>query len=49
MLSAMEYPHWLMVAGAVLAVLGFAGFAFCQNRNVESNHKPAEAETNDRE
>jgi hypothetical protein len=24
-LSAMEYPHWLMVAGAVLVVLGFIG------------------------
>jgi hypothetical protein len=28
----MEYPHWLMVAGAVLVVLGFIGFAF-RNRN----------------
>jgi hypothetical protein len=25
---AMEYPHWLMVAGAVLVALGFIGFAF---------------------
>ena len=25
MLSAMQYPHWLMVAGAVLVVLGFIG------------------------
>jgi hypothetical protein len=33
MLSAMQYPHWLMVAGAVLVVLGFIGFAFRQNRN----------------
>jgi hypothetical protein len=23
----MEYPHWLIVAGAVLVVLGFIGFA----------------------
>ena len=22
-----EYPHWLMVAGAVLVVLGFVGVA----------------------
>ena len=29
----MQYPHWLMVAGAVLVVLGFIGFAFSQNRN----------------
>jgi hypothetical protein len=28
----MEYPHWLMVAGAVLVVLGFIGFVF-RNRN----------------
>jgi len=29
----MQYPHWLMVAGAVLVVLGFIGFAFSQNKN----------------
>ena len=28
MLSAMEHPHWLMVAGAVLVVLGFLGLYF---------------------
>ena len=38
-----------MVTGAILVVLGFVGFAFCQNRNVESDHKPAEAETNDKD
>jgi hypothetical protein len=27
-LSGMQYPHGLMVAGAVLVVLGFVGFAF---------------------
>ena len=32
-LSEMEYPHWMMVAGAVLVVLGFIGFAFRQNKN----------------
>jgi hypothetical protein len=35
MLSAMEYPHWLMVAGAVLVVLGFIGFIFHKNKNAE--------------
>jgi hypothetical protein len=44
MLSAMEYPHWLMVAGAVLVVLGFIGFAFRQNSNAEPDHEPAENE-----
>jgi hypothetical protein len=33
MLSAMEYPHWFMVAGAVLVLLGFIGFAFHKNKN----------------
>jgi hypothetical protein len=33
----MEYPHWLMVAGAVLVVLGFFGFVF-----LKSNAEPAE-------
>ncbi len=28
-----EYPHWMMIAGAVLVVLGFIGFAFHRNRN----------------
>ena len=32
MLSAMQYPHWLMVTGAVLVALGFIGFAFRQNK-----------------
>jgi preprotein translocase subunit Sss1 len=35
MLSAMEYPHWLMVAGAVLVVFGFIGFAFRESRKVK--------------
>jgi hypothetical protein len=33
----MEYPHWLMVAGAVLVVFGFVGIAF-----LKSNAEPAE-------
>jgi hypothetical protein len=26
--SDLEYPHWLMAAGAALVKLGFVGFAF---------------------
>ena len=37
-----EYPHWMMMAGAILVVLGFIGFAFNQNRNVGPNHEPPE-------
>jgi hypothetical protein len=31
-LSAMEYPHWLNVAGAILVVLGMIGFGFRQKQ-----------------
>jgi len=31
----MQYPHWLIVAGAVLVVLGFIGFIFHRNQNPE--------------
>jgi hypothetical protein len=33
-----------MVGGAVLVVLGFIGFAFRQNRNVEPDDEPTERE-----
>jgi hypothetical protein len=31
----MEYPHWMMVVGAVLMVLGFIGLGFSRYRNLE--------------
>jgi hypothetical protein len=39
----MEYPHWLMVAGAVLVVAGLIGLAFHKNyaEPVENNPKQA--------
>jgi hypothetical protein len=38
-LSAVQYPHWLMVTGAIFIVLGFIGFAFRKNKNVvEPDH-----------
>ena len=33
----MHLPHWLMVAGVVLVVLGFIGVTFRQNRNSAVN------------
>jgi hypothetical protein len=51
----MQYPHWLMVVGAVLVVVGFIGFAF-QKDNAETvennktsptdepNHPPADGD-----
>ena len=45
-LSALQYPHWLMVTGAVFIVLGFIGFAFRQNKHVVgSNHGAMEKKT----
>jgi hypothetical protein len=40
-LSGMPYPHWMMVAGAVLVVLGFIGLALHKNNAapVENNLK----------
>jgi hypothetical protein len=49
-LSSMEYPHWLMIAGVLLLMLGFVGLALRQ-RGVEaeppaiaSDHAPSEPE-----
>ena len=36
-LSAMEYPHWMMTAGAILVAAGFIGLAFHRNRNAPVN------------
>jgi hypothetical protein len=33
-LSSMEYPHWLIIAGALLLMLGFVGLAL-RRRSVE--------------
>ncbi|MEH2569759.1 hypothetical protein [Bradyrhizobium sp. AZCC 2289] len=45
-LSGMQYPHWLMVAGAVLVVLGFVGLAFRRNGIAEADREPREVKAN---
>jgi hypothetical protein len=35
-----EYPHWMMMAGALLVTLGFIGFTFRQNGNGVSGREP---------
>jgi LPXTG-motif cell wall-anchored protein len=45
-LSAMEYPHWIMVAGAILVALGFIGLVFRKNRNGPVNESSRVRETN---
>ena len=46
MLSGMQYPHWLMVAGAALVLLGFIDYAFRKNRNVDLDNEPTEMKVN---
>jgi len=49
--SSMEYPHWLIVAGAVLLVLGLVGLALRQRGNeaelddMASDQEASEPET----
>jgi hypothetical protein len=38
LLSAMEYPDWMMVAGAVLPVLGFIGLALAKTGRLRLGH-----------
>jgi uncharacterized protein HemX len=38
-----EYPHWMMMAGAIVVALGFIGFAFHQNRNGPVNDESTQA------
>jgi hypothetical protein len=37
LLSDWEYPHWMMMAGAILVAAGFIGLAFHRNRNGSVN------------
>jgi hypothetical protein len=36
-LSSIELPHWLMIAGAILIPMGFLGLAFTRNKEVATN------------
>jgi hypothetical protein len=47
MLSAIEYPDWLMVVGAVLIVIGFIGFAFHRKNAERISDNPEQTSPND--
>ena len=34
-----EYPHWMMMAGAILVAVGFIGLGFHRKSNVETDQK----------
>jgi hypothetical protein len=44
-LSSIEYPHWLMLAGALLLVLGVVGLAWGQRGLAEPHHNAAQQES----
>jgi hypothetical protein len=35
-----EYPHWMMMAGAILVAAGFIGLAFHRNRESAPTERP---------
>jgi hypothetical protein len=43
----MQYPHWMMVAGAALVVVGFIGFAFRKNNAASDENDPEQTSPTD--
>jgi hypothetical protein len=41
-LSALQYPHLMMIAGALLVVIGFIGYALRKNTEPNPNVGPKE-------
>jgi hypothetical protein len=41
----MEYPHWMMVAGAILVAIGLFGLVFPRNGDVEPDQDPTQEPT----
>jgi len=41
----MEYPHWLMIAGAVLVAFGFAGLHLAKTKTNHGNTQKARNKT----
>jgi hypothetical protein len=37
LLSSIKLPHWLMIAGAILAAMGFLGLVFTRNKQAVTN------------
>ena len=43
--AQMGYPHWMMVAGAILLAIGLVGLVFPRNGGVESDQDAAQEPT----
>lgn len=37
LLSSIELPHWLMIAGAILVTIGFLGLALSRNKQAATD------------
>jgi len=35
----MEYPHWMMIAGGILVLIGFIGFAIRKSQNAQPHQE----------
>jgi hypothetical protein len=46
-LDRMGYPHWMIIFGCVLLVIGFFGFAFQKNKNIGTRRSATSAEGSD--
>jgi hypothetical protein len=40
LLSSIELPHWLIIAGAILIAVSFIGLALTRNKEVAMNPDP---------
>jgi hypothetical protein len=40
LLSSIEWPHWLMIAGAVLVAMGFLGHILTRNKQADADPDP---------
>jgi hypothetical protein len=43
MVARIEYPHWLMLAGAVLVLVGLVGWAFQRTLQAQRSYKPKDS------
>ena len=47
--SAMQYPHWMMVGGGILVVIGSVGIVFRRNRDeVQADERPQDVEAKEK-
>ena len=42
MLSSMQYPHWMIVGGAILVVIGLVGMFRRNGDEVQADEQPQE-------